>query len=240
MNLPLPKINCDLGEGVKNEEFILKWVDAASVACGGHFGDLHTIQNTLALAKKADKKVGAHPSYPDQLNFGRKTMAISISQLLESIRSQISLFLDVSQNLEMKMDHIKFHGALYNDAAENASLAASLVDFLRSEYPEIPVFVPPNSEMEKAAIAKKQPIRREIFGDRAYENNYRLVSRSHPDSLFTEVEVVENHLAFILNSGILLSKNRRELPVQADTICFHGDNPGIHDFLPHIRKKYWI
>ncbi|MFN3996297.1 LamB/YcsF family protein [Algoriphagus sp.] len=232
-------INCDLGEGISGEEFILPFIDVASVACGGHFGNQESIRNTLALVKKFRKKAGAHPSYPDQENFGRKSLPIEPQKLIESLEDQIKLFLKVSEEEKFPIDHIKFHGALYNDAAENVMIASLLVNFLKLEFGKIPLFVPPHSEIEKAAIKVGLPIRLEIFGDRAYTENYKLVSRSVENSLFNQKNQVISHLESIMNQGNIKLISGEFIPIHAETICFHGDNPGIVEILPFVRDRFW-
>jgi 5-oxoprolinase (ATP-hydrolysing) subunit A len=239
MPQPALLINCDLGEGIPEESLILPWIDVASVACGGHFGDRETIHSTLSLAKKYGKKVGAHPSYPDRANFGRRTMTMAPLDLINSIKEQILLFLEEAKELQLSADHIKFHGALYNDAASNPDLALVLIEFLKSEFSTIPLFVPPNSVIEQLAIDHGLPIRREVFGDRSYEKDYRLSSRTFENALFTKPEQVTPHMRGIVEEGILRARTGEELPVKAETLCFHGDNPGILDFLPLVRKKFW-
>jgi 5-oxoprolinase (ATP-hydrolysing) subunit A len=234
----LPQINCDLGEGIPNEEMVFPWIDVASIACGGHYGTEESIEKSLSLAKIFKKQVGAHPSYPDLENFGRKSISISQVDLAENLSSQIHLFLSVSTRLNLDMDHIKFHGALYNDAAKDAGLADFLTDFLSEEFPTIPVFVPPHSFMQEFAKKKNLPHRLEIFGDRAYLDNYQLAPRTMAGSLFTDVEVVEKHLKTIFLNAQIKTIQGNLIEVQADTLCFHGDNPGILDFLPKIRQTY--
>lgn len=235
----LPEINCDLGEGISGEKLIFPLIDAASVACGGHFGTIKTIRATLELAQEFQKKVGAHPSYPDQDNFGRKTLVISHEELKISLTNQIHTFLQVADSFGIQMDHIKFHGALYNEAAKETELANFLTDFLLSNWPSTPVFVPPHSCMEEFAIKKGLPYRLEIFGDRAYLNTYQLAPRSLTGSLLIEKEEVEKHLKSIFFENCIQSVEGTLIPIQADTLCFHGDNPGIHQFLPYLRKTYW-
>jgi UPF0271 protein len=186
-----------------------------------------------------EKKAGAHPSYPDPENFGRKSLSMQPLQLIDSLRDQIKLFLKIAAEEKLTIDHIKFHGALYNDAAENEELASHLVNFLKLDFDQIPLFVPPHSEIEKAAIEVGLPIRYEIFGDRAYHANYKLVSRSIENSLFTKRNQVISHLESILNTGKIKSITGELIPIQADTICFHGDNPGIMEILPFARDHFW-
>lgn len=234
-----PEINCDLGEGISGEPLIIPLIDVASVACGGHFGDGDSIRETLKLCKSLGKKAGAHPSYPDLENFGRKTLDIPIDELLSSLLSQIQLFLKVADQLNFPIDHIKFHGALYNDAAANPDLANILTDFLVSHFFNIPIFVPPHSQMEHFAKAKNLKFRLEIFGDRGYEDDFSLVSRAKSGSLLTTSESIIRQLEPVFDRGELISISGKPLPVEADTICFHGDNPGLLEFLPIIRNRFW-
>lgn len=232
-------VNCDLGEGVPGEDLLFPIIDLASVACGGHIGDRDSVKETLLLVKSHGKRAGAHPSYPDRENFGRKTFSISYSELIHSIRTQIRLFIEVADELEIPTDHIKFHGALYNDAAENQELAMHLIDFLLTEFPHIPLFVSPYSETEKYALRKGLPFIREIFGDRAYDEQYKLISRTLENSLLTTSEQVLSHVEVILHHHHLRTYSGSMIPVKADTLCFHGDNPGIQDFLPLVRSRFW-
>lgn len=235
----LPQINCDLGEGVAWEEEIFPFVDVASLACGGHFGTQESLDASLALASKYGKKVGAHPSYPDRENFGRVSITIPNDELIESIRQQIEWFTKSAQAHHLSLDHIKFHGALYNDAAKDSDLANLLTDFLLENYTQTPLLVPPHSELEKKAQEKGLSIRREVFADRAYTADYLLSSRSLEGSLLQDIASVEPQVKRLLFEGQLLSMEGVQMPIQADTLCFHGDNPGILDFLPILRKRFW-
>ncbi|MFZ9187397.1 MAG: LamB/YcsF family protein [Algoriphagus sp.] len=237
--LLLPQINCDLGEGVAGEEDIFPFVDVACLACGGDFGTQESLDASFALASKYGKKVGAHPSYPDRENFGRVSIKMANGDLIKSIRQQIEWFAKSARAHNLSLDHIKFHGALYNDAAKDSNLATLLTDFLLENYPQTPLFVPPHSELEKQAKEKGLSIRLEVFADRAYTANYLLSSRSLKGSLLQDIGSVETQVKRLLLEGQLLSMEGVQLPIQADTLCFHGDNPGIVDFLPVLRKRYW-
>ncbi len=234
-----PEINCDLGEGIPGESQIIPLIDAASVACGGHFGDGDSIRETLKICASFGKKAGAHPSYPDLENFGRKTLDIPIDKLLDSLLNQIQLFLKVAGELNFPIDHIKFHGALYNDAAAKQELANSLTDFLLAHFQEVPIFVPPHSQMEYFAKEKNMKFKLEIFGDRAYEDDFSLVSRAKSGSLLTSSDAIIKHLEPVFDSGELISISGKPLPIKVDTICFHGDNPGLLEFMPIIRNRFW-
>jgi UPF0271 protein len=235
----LPQINCDLGEGVVWEEEIFPFIDVASLACGGHYGTQASLDASLLLAKKYNKKVGAHPSYPDKVNFGRFSLSISSEELIKQITQQIDWFVATASIHGILMDHIKFHGALYNDAAKDPGLASLLTGFLAQFYPSIPLLVPPQSQLEKEAKAKGLLIRLEVFADRSYASNYQLSPRSQEGSLLQTLEEVDSQLNRLIFEGKLLSQTGEYLPIAAETLCFHGDNPSILDFLPTLRKRYW-
>jgi len=235
----LPQINCDLGEGVAWEEEIFPFVDVASLACGGHFGTQDSLDASLSLATKYGKKVGAHPSYPDRENFGRVSIKLPVGDLIDSIRQQIEWFTKTAQAHHLSLDHIKFHGALYNDGAKDSDLANLLTDFLLENYLQTPLLVSPHSELEKKAKEKGLSIRLEVFADRAYTADYLLSSRSLEGSLLQDITSVEPQVKRLLFEGQLMSMEGVQLPIQADTLCFHGDNPGILDFLPILRKRFW-
>jgi UPF0271 protein len=235
----LPQINCDLGEGVAWEEEIFPFIDVASLACGGHYGTQESLDNSLFLAKKFNKKVGAHPSYPDQVNFGRISLPIPADDLIEQITHQIGWFVECAWAHSISMDHIKFHGALYNDAAKDPVLASLLTRFLAEVYPTIPLLVPPHSQLEYHAQLNSIPIRLEVFADRSYTSNYQLSPRSQEGSLLQTIESVDSQINRLIFEGKLMSQTGEYLPIVADTLCFHGDNPNILDFLPTLRKRYW-
>ncbi|MDR7130761.1 UPF0271 protein [Algoriphagus sp. 4150] len=235
----LPEINCDLGEGMPNEKQIFPLIDTASIACGGHFGDRNTISRSIELALLYKKKVGAHPSYPDPANFGRKTMKIAHKDLIKSILIQILKFEQLAEESGVTMDHIKFHGALYNDAASNEELADLLTDFIANHFHNTPIFTPPHSRLEKYIIEKGLIGRTEVFGDRGYLDDYQLMPRSIFGSHLTTEPEISAHLHTILDHGYLISNQGKKLKVKAQTICFHGDNPGITGFLPLIRQEFW-
>ncbi|MEB2783936.1 LamB/YcsF family protein [Algoriphagus persicinus] len=235
----LPDINCDLGEGMPNEVQIFPHIDTASIACGGHFGDENSINESLNLALKYKKKAGAHPSYPDQKNFGRKTMKLSDKDLIKSILIQILKFEQLAEKAGLPMDHIKFHGALYNDAVANSEMADRLTDFIASHFHNTPIFAPPHSQLEKYIRQKGLKNRTEVFGDRRYLDDYQLVPRSVFGSHMISESEITPHLKTLLENNYLLSDSGKKLQIKADTICFHGDNPGIAYFLPFIRKRFW-
>ncbi|MDN3203749.1 LamB/YcsF family protein [Algoriphagus sediminis] len=235
----IPLINCDLGEGIASEEKIYPYIDSASIACGGHYGDESSMIASMLLVKENGVKIGAHPSYPDRENFGRKSLSMEWEYLEGSLIEQLELFKKMAHSLNLEIHHIKSHGALYNDSAKSERLAKNLTSLYGKTFPGVPIFVPANSQMETMAKLKSLPVYTEVFGDRTYNEDYSLVSRSEQNSLLTDLKSVSEHLDPIISDQVIISKSGAKLPVKADTLCFHGDNPGLMNFLPQIRKRFW-
>ena len=127
-------INCDLGEGIGNDAEIMPYINSCNIACGGHFGDLQTIKETILLAQKYAVKVGAHPSFPDKENFGRKLMTLSDNDLMDSISQQIKLFHQACNETGARMHHVKLHGALYNLAAKDSHIAELVIQAFKQTW----------------------------------------------------------------------------------------------------------
>ncbi|MAZ28343.1 MAG: lactam utilization protein LamB [Cytophagaceae bacterium] len=216
-------INCDLGEGVGNEAAIMPFISSCNIACGGHAGDAQSVMEVVALAKANGLKVGAHPSFPDKVNFGRKPMMLSADDLGTSLRKQILLVLEVCARENIKMNHVKPHGALYNLCAVDESLAGVVVDVLLSTCPKVVLFAPYGSAITKIAHGKVK-MYYEAFADRNYNTDLTLVSRSQKDAMITEEKDIFNHVLMMV-AGKIRVKSGEEIETKVDTICIHGDNP---------------
>lgn len=229
-------INCDLGEGLDNDEQVMPLLNSCNIGCGGHIGDESSIRKTIRLAKKHQVKIGAHPSYPDRENFGRKKMEIPILELKESIMAQLKLFEAICVEEQAIFHHIKPHGALYNEAAINHELAGMLVQIMMS-FPGIALYVPPNSVLERLALENHVPIITEAFADRTYNGNLTLVARNHAGALLTDPEAALEHVKHIVIDKIVKTIDGEFVPIKAETLCIHGDNPSALDILKTIRAN---
>lgn len=229
-------INCDLGEGGDFDAHLMPLISACNIACGGHAGTLETMQHTVALAMEHDVEIGAHPSYPDKDNFGRKSLDISAEDLQLSLISQILSLKQIAEAEGAKLSHIKPHGALYNDAAKDKKIAQIVIDSVL-EFDEIlPLFVPQNSVISEMAEGKI-PLIFEAFADRNYNQNYSLVSRSKPRALITEKEAVFEHLFRMFSEGKIRCENGIEISCKANTYCLHSDTPNSVEILKYLHEK---
>jgi len=218
-------LNADIGEGMPFDEELIKYISSCNIACGGHVGDDHSTLKTLNLAKKHIVKIGAHPSYPDRINFGRKTIDISIKDLIQSIDFQLHNFKNKCEQINVVWHHIKFHGALYNDIKLDNEKALALVNLISEKYPEIILYVPPNSEIKRAAKGKIMTCV-EGFADRAYNEDLSLVPRSVPGAVILKTEKVIQQVNDLLLFQKVNTINGTYQPINIQTLCLHGDTPG--------------
>jgi len=232
-------INCDVGEGVGNEQKLLPLISSCNIACGGHAGNIESISNCLLLAKKHKVKVGAHPSYPDIKNFGRVSMPIQDEYLIESINSQMETFLKECLNNKISMHHIKPHGALYNDVAKNEAKALTFLKAIQ-RFKEIAyVYVPYGSMIEKLAIFQKFKIKREAFADRNYNNDLSLVSRKFKNAVIHDRTKVLNHILPMITKNYVNTIAEEKIPIIADTYCIHGDTPTAYQILTYLSIELY-
>lgn len=229
-------INCDLGEGGEFDADLMPLISACNIACGGHAGTVETMQHTLALALENDVEIGAHPSYPDKNNFGRKSLDISAEDLQLSLVAQILSLKQIAEAEGAKLSHIKPHGALYNDAAKDEKIAQIVIDSVL-EFDEIlPLFVPHNSVISEMANGKI-PLIFEAFADRNYNENYSLVSRSKSNALITEKEAVFEHLFGMFSEAKIRCENGVEISCNTNTFCLHSDTPNSVEILKYLHQK---
>ena len=189
-------INCDLGETSKfcsteNDPLLLGIVNSANVACGYHAGDKLTMQKTVEISKKNGVSVGAHPSFNDPENFGRKRLNLSANEITKLIMDQINILTEIAKKNSMKVTHVKPHGALNNMACENFELANIIAKSIIHANKDLIFLVPTGSEMEKAGNKLNMKVAAEIFADRNYEDDGNLVSRSKPNALITDPETAK-------------------------------------------------
>lgn len=230
-------LNCDLGEGGSNDESLMPLISACNIACGGHAGTLESMQQTVALAVRHEVEIGAHPSYPDKENFGRKTISLSKEKLRNSIEGQILSLKQIAEAQGSKMIHIKPHGALYNDAAVDPQIAKVVLESLEFLDEKVRLYAPLNSEIGKLAMGKFE-VFCEAFADRNYTENYQLVSRKNEAALITEKEEVFQHLLSMFKEQKIQCKNGTFLTCKADTFCVHSDTPNAVEILEYLHQKF--
>ena len=221
-------INCDLGESsklhsIKNDPLLLKIVNSANIACGYHAGDRSTMEKTIEIAKENNVSIGAHPSFHDPENFGRKRLNLPSSEIKKLIIDQINILSDIAQKTGMKVTHVKPHGALNNMACEDYDLAKIISETIMQTNKELIFLVPTGSQMEKAGKKLGMKIAAEIFADRNYEDDGNLISRSKDNAMIIDPEIAKKHVIRMVESQALNCYSGKQIPCEIDSICVHGD-----------------
>ncbi|XLS30649.1 5-oxoprolinase subunit PxpA [Flavobacteriaceae bacterium M23B6Z8] len=229
-------INCDVGEGLDNESSILPLISRCNIACGGHAGNEDTILKVMELAKVHQVAVGAHPSYPDQTNFGREVMKIGTRALRASLIAQLKLFKKCAKARSLNVTHIKPHGALYNQAQTNKKIALTIVKASLMVFPEAVLLAPFNSELSKVALAYGTRVMYEAFGDRSYNEDLTLVSRKESNAIIHDPVLVLKHIIQMVKLQTVRSVSGKNITIRADTFCIHGDNPDVEKILNFINQ----
>lgn len=234
-------INCDVGEGVSNEHLLMPYISSCNIACGGHYGDVKTIDNTIAIAIENNVLIGAHPSFPDKENFGRKILKMTPEALQKSIESQLLLFKSRLDLVGAKMNHIKPHGALYNLITVDVATAKIFLKVIDKYAKSVFLYVPYNSVIAGLAIEKNIRVVYEVFADRNYNSDLSLVSRNQENALITDSVAVFKHVVHMYQHQEVIAISGEKKPIIADTFCVHGDQEKALSILiylsEHLKKQ---
>ena len=214
-------INCDLGEKSKhhsneNDPELLKIVNSANVACGFHAGDEDSMNQVVRISKENGVSIGAHPSFKDLENFGRKRINLSSSEIKKLIIDQYEILQKIAQDHEEHVTHMKPHGALNNMACEDIELATILAKAINDIDKNLIYLVPTGSKMEEAAKKLKMKIACEIFADRNYEDDGNLVSRKKPNALITDPDEAKKHVLRMVEIQSLNCHSGKQIPCEID------------------------
>src|SRR5204863_9651854 len=229
MNLVVD-LNSDLGEGAGFDIEILDLVTSANIACGFHAGDPVSVLRSIRDAKERNVAVGAHPSFLDRENFGRKEVAVEPAEVFAQVTYQLGAFNSLTSAVTTRMNHVKPHGALYNMAVHDERLAGAIVRSILVVDPYLFLFAPSNSALERVAKAAELRVVSEVFADRNYLADGSLVSRSRADALLTDPVEAAKRVLRMLREGKVQSVDGHDVDVRAETICLHGDTPGAVEF----------
>jgi UPF0271 protein len=230
-------LNADLGEGSGHDAELFELISSANIATGFHAGDSDTMHAAISAAEKHDVAVGAHPSFFDRENFGRKELTISNEEVFEAVAYQLGIFQAIASALDVRPNHVKPHGALYNMAVRHAKLADAIARAIKSVDPKLILFAPDKSELGRTGEAHGLQIAREIFADRNYLNDGWLVPRTRPDALLHDPKEAARRVLRMLREGKVRSVEGRDVTVRGESICVHGDTPGAVEFARELRTR---
>ncbi len=236
-------LNCDMGESfgawkMGADAGVMPYISSANVACGFHAGDPATIRKTVRLAVDCGVAVGAHPSLPDLMGFGRRTMRISPQDMYDLVVYQAGAVEAFARAAGAKLHHVKCHGALYNMAATDEALSEAMVRAVRDLGSEVILYVLANSKNHQIARQSGVRVAGEVFADRGYSDDGTLAPRDKPGGMIEDPQQSVAQVLGMIEGGYVTSLGGKRVPVAADTLCLHGDQPGAVLFAQTLRKTF--
>lgn len=235
-------LNCDMGEGfgvysLGYDEEAMPHVSSINVACGFHASDPSNMWKTIRLAKKYGVAVGAHPAFPDLVGFGRRSMAASMEEIKADVIYQVGALWAFCQAEGIKMQHVKVHGAMYNQAEKDINVAIAIAEAIKTIDPNLYMLCLGNSTMVEGAKQAGVKYVEEAFADRAYTAQGTLVPRKQAGSVIHDVNLVADRVLLMVKNKQVTAIDGSVIPISAQTICVHGDTPGAVDMIKAIRTK---
>ncbi|HKV47774.1 MAG TPA: 5-oxoprolinase subunit PxpA [Candidatus Acidoferrales bacterium] len=224
-------LNCDMGEMPEavadgTQESLMSHLTSVNIACGGHAGDPLMMQRTIEQALRWHVAIGAHPGYPDRANFGRVELAIPRGAIADVVFEQVRTLAEIAAGCGATIGHVKPHGALYNQAAQDCEIAQALADGVARWRKDLVLIGLAGSQMLEVFRRAGFRVAAEAFADRRYEFNGRLRSRKFDDALIVDANEAARQALQIVEGRKVLSIGGKEIPLDAETICIHGDMPG--------------
>ena len=234
-------INSDLGESfgnykIGNDAEVMKFISSANIACGLHAGDPVVIERTIKLALENQVGIGAHPGYPDLQGFGRRSIKLNPDEIRSIVLYQVAALKSMTEALGGKLQHVKAHGALYNDASVNKEIAAAIAHAVYQIDPELIFMGLANSVLIDAAKELGLKTASEVFADRAYTKEGTLVSRSLQGSVIHDSNVCNKRVLKMIQEQKVTDIEGNDIPINADSICIHGDNPAALEMAKSLKK----
>jgi len=238
-------LNCDMGEhyGVwvkSDDEKLMPFIDIANLACGFHASDPQNMVKSVNLVKKYNKKISIHPSYPDLVGFGRRSVNCSLEEISALVLYQCGALDAICKTNDIKIEYIKPHGALYNDMMKDSAIFECIVKTVSSFNKNLKLLILSTANnQEYKTIASKYEIELlyEVFMDRNYTDEGFLVPRDKEDAVIHDSELALSRIKILIEKGYLESQNGKKLEIQVDTICVHGDHEEAVEFVKLLRNE---
>lgn len=236
-------LNADLGESygnysIGNDKEIIPLISSANVACGFHASDPSVMLETVQLIRKSGTTgIGAHPGFPDLMGFGRRYMEMSMPEVHAMIVYQLGALDGFCRMAGIEMNHVKPHGALYNATFNDMALAETIAQAVKVYNPALKLMGLSNQNLVKAGASAGLEVRHEVFADRAYEDDGTLVSRRKEGAMVTDTAEAVHRVVRMVKEGRVESVNGKDIEIQADSICVHGDGAKALEFVKEIRNR---
>lgn len=236
-------LNSDLGESfgaykMGRDEEVIPLISSANIACGFHAGDPDIMNKTVALCKKNGTKVGAHPGFADLSGFGRRNMSMSPEEVRNMITYQVGALDAFCKSHQIRLHHVKPHGALYNMAAKDKVLARAICQGIYQYDPSLILLGLAGSEMITQAREIGLPYAQEIFADRNYEDDGSLVPRRRENAMIHDEDEAVARVIEMIKTHTVKSVNGKVIPICPDSVCVHGDSEKALLFVQKIRSAF--
>ena len=228
--------NCDLGEGFDNDAAIMPFISSANIACAAHAGDETSMRSTLRLCREFGVSAGAHPGFDDREHFGRREQQWSVHEVRTLVRTQLQRLADIAEEEGVSLVHVKPHGALYNQAALDADLAVVIAEAVRDFDADMILMGLAGSELPRAGLAAGLRVVHEAFADRRYMVDGSLAPRSVPGSVIANPVDAIDQVRSIVLKGLVHTLDGKDLALQADSICLHGDREDAAEFAKLLHQ----
>lgn len=235
-------LNCDMGESfgawkMSNDAALMDYVSSVNIACGFHAGDATVIRKTIETAVKKGVSVGAHPSFPDLQGFGRREMKLSAEEIFDVVLYQISALKGICESFGIKLHHVKPHGALYNQAAKDETMASAIAKAVKSLDKNLILYGLSGSHLISGAEKIGLNTASEVFADRTYTAEGNLTPRSETNALINDTEQAVSQVLQMVSDQTVTATGGEKIPIRAETICIHGDGEHALEFAKKIRER---
>jgi UPF0271 protein len=236
-------LNCDMGESygawkMGADADVMPFITSANIACGFHAGDPATIRKTVKLAVDAGVAIGAHPSLPDLMGFGRRAMKVSPQDMYDLVVYQAGAVEAFARAAGAKLHHVKCHGALYNMAAMDEGLSDAMVRAVKDLGSGVILYCLSQSKNFQLAKKANVPVAGEVFADRGYSDDGTLAPRDKPGGMIEDPQASVKQVLGMIEEGYVTSLSGKRVPVAPDTLCLHGDQPGAVTFAKKLRETF--
>lgn len=229
-------LNCDLGEGMNNDEALMPYISSANIACGYHAGDEETMRRTVECALQHNVAIGAHPGFADKVNFGRTEQKLTGVEYYDLVSAQLFLLKRMTDSFGVNLHHVKPHGALYNIAAKDKTLAAVIAKAVHDFDPSLVLYGLSGSYSIAKANAIGLKTASEVFADRTYTDEGQLTPRMLPNALIEDTNDSLEQVLLMIREQKVISLNNIAVPITAETICIHGDGSHAVEFAQTIHR----
>jgi len=238
--MPTIDLNCDMGEGVGNDDAIMPFISSANIACGYHAGDEDTMRKTVESAIKNNVAIGAHPSFFDKKNFGRTEMNLAGDEIYDLVLLQLRTINKIIDEKNARLRHVKPHGALYNMSAKNAVIARAIAQAVKDFDENLILFGLSGSISISVAQELGLKTASEAFADRTYQDDGSLTPRSESHALIEDDKQMLQQALQMVKEKTVTSVKSRKIAIVADTICIHGDGKHAVQFAKRINEELRI